>query len=387
MPGCIEWGIERHQDCDRAATNSYSTCTATRDAGFSSCCTWWPCSWLCNAWVWVANIICVAWNFVVVVVCEVWTWVTTAVCVVLDILDTILSAVVVVLESTLGWILSALGAAIELVFTIPVVGAAIRSLLNLVTHVSSLYLSSIDTGLGILGVRPEKKLRICTVILRDEKGNSIATAAFVKARLQLAADVFKRDANVRLVPNQPFKFTTGFLGAEMVDDSWLLFDRFNSDTTLLDAKCNVEGFVADFGVPGAAFEHKMSGCCLFGAWRRIIGYGAPVACFIVRTVTSTDITPAGPTIMTHGGCATWIVDYATIPGDIPKLVSGLSAIGHELGHACNLWHHCVDDDPTNLMADPGSCPVLSTTPIDFGHPRLDNTQVLALRASKHVTYF
>lgn len=49
------------------------------------------------------------------------------------------------------------------------------------------------------------------MILKDEKGVAVATVEQVIPMLQLAADVYKRDANVRLIPSQPFKYDSGFL--------------------------------------------------------------------------------------------------------------------------------------------------------------------------------
>lgn len=382
MPGCIQWGVERTEACVNQVTQSVSTCVATRDDGYKNCCTWWPCSWLCTAWTWLSHIVCIAWSVATVVVCLAWTWVTTPICMLWDAVVTVVSAVIVLLESTIGWFLSAIAAIVEWVLAIPLLGAIVRTVLNLFTHLLGWYLSAYDAVAGLLGIRPEKKLRVCTVILRDMTGAATATVPFVVSLLQLAATVYKRDANVRLVPNQPFRFSSGFVDAVQVDASWIRLDTGRSNETLLDPRCNVEGFIGDFGLPGMAFQEKLTSACLFNAWRRLIGYGAPVAIFMVRTVNVPG--PGGDSQI--GGCATWIVDFGTVPGDVAMNVAGASAIAHELGHACNLWHRCVNDDPTNLMADFESC----TPPyagINFAAPRMDTTQALAVRASKHVTYF
>jgi hypothetical protein len=62
-------------------------------------------------------------------------------------------------------------------------------------------------------------------------------------------------------------------------------------------------------------------------------------------------------------------------------------LAHEVGHASNLWHECVDNDNRNLMAVGSACSPASRTAPDFANPRLSNFQVLAVRASKHCTYF
>ena len=100
---CIDWQTTRerrcaeerdlgYNRCDRTADQGYQQCTATEDRGYQrcdreedqgyrDCCTWWPCSWACNAWVWVSHVVCVAWTWVSNVVCVAWTWVSHVVCV------------------------------------------------------------------------------------------------------------------------------------------------------------------------------------------------------------------------------------------------------------------------------------------------------------------
>ena len=95
---------------------------------------------------------------------------------------------------------------------IPVFRTLVRWALNFVTFVFWTILAIPDAVLGFFGVRPEKLLRVRTVILRDEKGNPVASVENVVTTLQLACDVYKRDANIRIVPSRPFHYATGFLG-------------------------------------------------------------------------------------------------------------------------------------------------------------------------------
>lgn len=375
MPACLQWGEERHQECSQTADRGYNECTQTRDDGYRDCCTWAPCSWFCDAWVWISHIVCVAWTWVSNVVCVAWTWITTAVCIVWDVVTTIVNAVLVTLESIFGWVLSAIAFVIELIMSIPILGALIRWVWNAVTHVANIIASLIDAGLGLIGIRPEKKLRVCTVILRDENGNPTASVEFATTVLQLAADVYKRDANVRLLPLRAFKYSTGFAGAETVDESWVTVDGSNSDGTLLDVPCNGGGAGADWLGTGSGFELKSGTLCFFGSWRRVTGYGAPVSCFIIRSI---------PDAL---GCALWITDYATIVGQTVLPPDSPRVLGHEVGHACNLTHRCVDDDNQNMMATSQACSPVSVTNPDVAHPRMTDWQAVAVRASKHVTYF
>ena len=371
MPTCIQWGEERHQECSETADQGYNQCTQSRDDGYRDCCDWWPCSWACEAWTWISNIVCVAWTWVSNVVCVAWTWITTAVCVLWDVVTTVVNAILVTLESILGWVLSAIAFIIELLEMIPILGTLIRWVINLVTLVINVAISLGDAFLGLIGIRPEKKLRICTVILKDEKGSPIATVEEVLPLLQLAATVYKRDSNVRLIPSRAFKYDSGFLDADTVDASWITNDGSSSDSDTLDVPCDPGN---EWLLGGTKFQFKTSTLCFFGSWRRVLGYGAPVTCFVIRTVTGDGI-----------GCSLFITDYVTV--DREAIDTSPRTIGHELGHSCMLWHLCVDDDVTNIMATSGACSPVSATDPDRANPVINDWQTLLVRASKHVTYF
>ena len=260
---------------------------------------------------------------------------------------------------------------------IPVLGALIRWVINAITHVINIIISLGDAILGLIGIRPEKKLRVCTVILRDEEGRPLGTVTDAVTLLQLAANIYKRDANVRIVPVRAFYYSTGFGDAETVDTSWVINDDANSGATLLDRPCGIGGAGADWTVAGTLFQAKSSTLCFYGNWRRVTGYGAPVACFLIREVIGTSV-----------GCALWITDYVTIEGNVVSPPSSsLRTLAHEVGHACNLGHTCVDEDNRNLMATQDECDPGSETPPDRINPRISNWQVIKVRASKHVTYF
>jgi hypothetical protein len=325
-------------------------------------------SWFCFAFVWIANVVCVG-----------WTVITTAFCVLWDVVTTVYNAILVTLESVFGWILSALAFLIEMLETIPVLGTLIRWAINFVTHVINIVAGIVDAVLGFVGIRPEKLLRVCTIILKDENGSETASLHFARTVLQLAADVYKRDANIRIIPSRPFKYSSGFADAETVDDSWVIVDYNNSDTKVLDVPCESGSAGADWLLPGSIFQRKSSSLCFFGSWRRVLGYGAPVTCFIIRSI------PGG-----YLGCSTWITDYVTIDGENiipPNPLTSPSVLAHELGHSCNLMHICVDEDLRNMMGTQTDCNPTSMTLPDTANPRMNNWQALLARASKHVTYF
>jgi hypothetical protein len=78
---CTQTRDDGYNRCTQTRDDGYNRCTQTRDDGYRRCCDWWPCSWLCDAWVWVSNIVCVAWVWVSNVVCVAWEWVKNVVCV------------------------------------------------------------------------------------------------------------------------------------------------------------------------------------------------------------------------------------------------------------------------------------------------------------------
>jgi hypothetical protein len=86
--------------------------------------------------------------------------------------------------------------------------------------------------------------------------------------------------------------------------------------------------------------------------QRILGYGAPITIFVVS-----DVDRDAAAFDSTDGCALWITNYVTIQAGISPLLGApvLRVAAHELGHACNLWHLCVDDDVKNLMASQSAC--------------------------------
>ncbi len=362
MPECLEWATERIESCNEWRDEGHNECSDWDDR----CCDWWPCSWACKIITWI----CVGFVWIASWVCVGWTVVTTTACVLWDVVTTVVNAVLVTLESLLGWVLSAIAFIIELIEMIPILGTLVRWIINIVTTIVATIVSLGDALLGLIGIRPEKKLRVCTVILRDEAGNPVAPVSYAVDLLQVAANVFKRDANVRLVPLAPFKYDSGFAGAPIVTADWVVTESGGSDGDTLDAPCNAG---SDWWLGGSKFQFKVSTNCFFGAWRRVTGYGSPVTCFVIRSIPGAF------------GCSLWITDYLTVIQQAPVRPPGLinrRVLAHEAGHSTNLWHVNAGSNPTNLMGVPWTAAVP-----DLTQSRLEDWQVLLVRASRHVTYF
>jgi hypothetical protein len=377
MSRCLEERRESHKECAEEEDQGSKAC----DRYESKCCDWWPCSWACKviswfcaAWVWVSNWVCVAWNTIVTVICVLW-----------DLLTTLIEAIVTTLESTVGFLLDALAFVVGLFFTIPIIGRFLEQIWNAITSVFWAIVSVIDAGLGLIGIRPEKKLRVVAFILQDETGTPVVPTAFAVDQLQAAVELYRREANVRIVNHKPFAYTSAFASPPTPDDSWVTIVPSNADSNeLLDLPCGADGVAHDLGIDGARMSALLETGALFGRFRRLIGYGGPVACIFVRSIAGG--TEGASTFSPDPGdlgCCLWLTDYVTIRRQGPPTDTAIAhrVLAHELGHACNLWH---SGSGTNLMRVP---PDLSAAGIATTQSSLSTFQVVWLRASKHVTYF
>ncbi|MGE0523888.1 MAG: hypothetical protein AB7O60_12715 [Variibacter sp.] len=395
MPKCLKWGEQRHKRCNSWEDQGHDECNDWRDDGYSecrswdrNCCDWWPCSWgckiislICRVSVWVSNIVCHGFVWIAKVVCVGWAITTTAICIAWDVATAVVNFAGVTIESIFGWVLSGIAAFLSIILSIPLIGGLIRWGLSLGTAIFWAIVSLFDSLIGLIGIRPEKRLRVCAVVLADERSNPVLSDInYAVDQLQVAANILKRDANIRLMPSAPFQYATGFGDAPTVTADWItVLRREPGDVDTLDPSCNADGFAADLGTAGSKFNLLMTTYCFYGAWRRIIGYGGPISVFFVRSI-------AGG----RDGCGQWIVDFVTVtsptplsPGGpiMPPVEDARRVTCHELGHATNLWHLDSNDNPTNLMGTPR--PTIGNV-MDF---QMYDWQVLAVRASKHVTYF
>jgi hypothetical protein len=214
----------------------------------------------------------------------------------------------------------------------------------------------LDAIPGLIGIRPEKKLRLCVVILRDEKGVAVAKKSDVLPHLQSAIDTYREEANIRVIPSKPFQYDSPFGDDETATEDWIHVPEGRSTGELLDVDCGGGALGKDLGLTGSQAEFLSITDCFYGKWRRVLGYGAPIIVIVVRDVAGRLGCSLGP-----------LSDYVTIEGGNPPI-----CLAHEVGHACNLWHV---DGRTNLMNK--KC----------GGTKLKWWQVLLVRDSRHVTYF
>lgn len=357
MPNCLEYAEEHTQQCDR-----------WEDDGYNACVGWHPWfRWICVSWTWMQHFVCVSWVVVTTVVCVVW-----------DVVVTVVAFVVELLESlAIGWILNILAMYVELVLSIPYVGALVRWVFAIGRLVLWTVVALLDAVASLVGIRPEKKLRVCTIILRDENDQPVAAVADVVNALNDAIQILYQEANVQLLNSAPFQFTSGAAkyfgsGPILADASWVRIYPAASATRVLDVACGGQAAIDDLGEVGTNNRIRSFANCWWGNWRRVLGYGGPVVIFILRSIRTGS--------RDDFGCSLGpLSDYVTIAGGTPTVLDGAAGrpmitVPHELGHACTLWHV---ENPLNLMDADG---------IDAIAINLDHVQATVMRASTHVTY-
>lgn len=311
---CIEWGTETHKECDEYEDQGYEACSDWD----KDCCDWWPCSWACEAWTWI----CRGWYWVTKWVCVAWVWISTVVCLVYEVITIILTPV---------WII------IDLILSIPILGRLIREILDIIQEIVWRIIGLGGAILDLIGIRLQKKLRVCVIILSDKKG-PLATEASLDAAIESAKHIYNYAADV----------TLQVIGIHTVSDP--------APDANLDLSCDVSSWGSDLWLPGSYFEYRGNLSCWTSAGTRITGYGAAIAVFIVRKIEGTT-----------AGCSLGpLSDYVTVEG--PNAL----CFAHEIAHACGLWH--VDD--ADNLANP-AC----------GGTWVHDWQRIIIRNSRHVTYF
>lgn len=167
-----------------------------------------------------------------------------------------------------------------------------------------------------LGFRPKKFLKLCVVVLADERGAPVQSLASVDAQVQQAASILAQ-CNVEVVACDPVVVS--------VDDE------------LLTVGCGFSDWL--FTRPAmerAGHGSKNYACCTRWISASIIPRPALIAIF-VRDVENAR------------GCYLWPANYVTVDG------SGAGrSLAHEIGHANDLTHADAATDPANLMVTGGS---------------------------------
>jgi hypothetical protein len=317
---------------------------------------------------------------------QAWGAVTGGIVTIVDGATTFANAVLDTVGSLLGPVLDAFATLLRLLFSIPYLGGGLSFIWNLILTVVWGIASILDFILALLGILPEKRMKLLVVIQRQENGGSVATVEEALLLLQAAIDTYKDQANVRILPAGYFKYASAFQDTPTASNPYVMTEANMSASDTLDVCCGGCAFGDNFKTVGPSFQQKMTLDCFGGNASALIGYGAPVCAFAVRKFTDED-DPGW-------GCSLGpIVDYVTVDvhdaavaganaGDPHAFGSALS-LAHEVGHACNLTHQDAAFLPWGGDVSDGN--LMHHKPTHRG-PSLTRWQVATLRTSRHVTY-
>jgi hypothetical protein len=236
-----------------------------------------------------------------------------------------------------SFVVNFLAVVVGLILSIPIIGRLVgllwRGLVDLFWRIVNLP----DVIAGIFGLYLPKKLRVCIIILSDEKRNPLATAASLQPDIDKAKRIYKDTCNVNFIVSEIHTLENP------------------APKGNLDPNCDAGALGDDLWVDGTYFENNANVQCFDSAFVRLIGFASPVIVFIVRNVQGD-----------NKGCSLGpFSDYVTVEGADPI------CLAHEVSHACGLWHSGGETNLANHIC---------------GGTKLKGWQVAIVRSSRHVTF-
>lgn len=402
MSTCGEGSTEARRKCVKEATKERDECVAERDEGYNNCaqsredrykrcCDWAPCSWFCRAFWWVVNVVCVAWEWVSNVVCVVLVTIKEVVCVawfvlpallcqLVDVLTSLVGLLASLAEALLNWALSAVAFVWGIITSIPGLGPLLTWLAGFGNAGWNFVISLPDFVLTLLGIMPEKKLRLGIISLRDGEGRPIVPDETVLLRaVQCAINIFSEQVNTRVIPIRYAQYHSAFEDREVATSDYI-FEGRPVSSRLLDLCCEACMNGKALGTVGADLNQEMVSTSFWGGGRRLIGYGAPIIAFTTRSFEGGAV-----------GCSLGVrTDWVTVEFQDSEtaltaaqltstvMLGRVSTLAHEIGHACTLFWH---GSSSNRLMTP-----LKSTPAGTRTCRLTRWEKAVFRSSRHVTY-
>ncbi len=233
-------------------------------------------------------------------------------------------AVLFVVEFIVGSLLSLFIYLLAFVWAIPVLGRLLRQIFGLIQTIVCRALGLLDMLAWVARIRPAKKLRLRVIVVNDGSGPVVAKAS-VLVEVQELVDIFYDKANIRVIPDNPLVFRTGFHQKDTAGDEFV-HEMDKSPNAIVKVRSGLGSYLQDLWIQGFWYELLMARHNLWGNFRRLLGYGAPLVVFAVKDYHSTDI----------GNSLAVLTDYLTVEG--PE-VADKTTIAHEAGHSCGLFLH------------------------------------------------
>jgi hypothetical protein len=320
------------------------------------------------------------------IVCTIYRAIVDVICVVIDLATAILGTLITILEAVLNWAWSIVGFIWGILTSIPGLGRLLAWVHGLATLIFNAIISIPDVILGFIGILPEKKLRLGIIVLKSAERAPIAEDELLLRAVQCTINVFKAELNVRVIPIRYAQYQNAWSDDQVASSDYLFHDDAPSSNRLLDVCCDGCAFGEGIGTVGADFNLKMVRHTFWGNGRRLLGYGAPVVAFTVRsvegargcslgplhdwvTVHFADSNNTGPNALTNAQ-----LTPDALLGD-PDGPGSISTLCHEVAHACSVFPDHQGDN-SNIMHTPP--------------PRRSHFyawQVALARSSRHITYF
>lgn len=297
-----------------------------------------------------------AWLYTQAIAWQGWLLLTAGLALLIEGLAAALGVLLTAADATMGWALSVLLLPVEGLFSVPYLGRGLGHVWRIALTLFWTVLGLPDALLALVGILPEKRLRLWVLLPSPAEGERDRVRQRMLDAIAVAGRILRRQANVRLIPVSPFVFDFAFSPTETRPGGWLMKRPPSGDSDGLRVGCQMQALQEDLGPLGGQIERWSFAYHLRGVYRRVFGYGAPVAAIGVDSVSEGQL----------AGCSLGpLVDYLTLAIRHPV------CLAHEIGHACNLPHL---EASGNLMKP--TC----------GGIHLRRWQVALLRLSRHVTY-